>query len=64
MHAAGWWLGLAEHSSTERVNRCSVALTKQRGSDSLKVGQDSGDLLTEPEEEEQDEDGVKDMQGV
>lgn len=65
MHAAGWWwLGSADHSSTERANRCSVALTKQRGSDSLKVGQDFGDLSMEPEEEEQDEDGVKDMQGV
>lgn len=42
---------MADHSSAERTNRCSVASPNKKGSDSLKVGQDSGDLSMEPEEE-------------
>lgn len=65
MHAVGCRPGLADHSSTKRANRCSIASTKRRGSDWFKLGRQSGDLLMEPEErEKEDEDRVRDMQRV
>ena len=62
MHAGGCWPGLADHSSTARPNRRSVASPHRGGSGSLRLGRESWDLQELEPEEEEGRDGVKGMQ--